>query len=78
VLKNFQAVEEAYCQGFNHNHIGEMAEHMQQMAATGNDADQRVAETSGTAICNRAEGQSSDESNASQGAMRTAVLRKEA
>jgi len=40
-----------------------------------NDADQRVAETSGTAICNRAEGQSSDESNVSQGAVRTAVLR---
>ena len=83
MLKDFQAVEEACCQGFNHNHLGEMAEHMQrQMVATdyrpSNDADQRVAETSGTAICNRVEGQSSDESNASQGAVRTAVLRKEA
>jgi len=76
-------VEKAYCQGFNHNRIGEIAEHMQQMAIgpyaidykPSNDADQRVAETSGTAICNRAEGQSSDESNVSQGAVRTAVLR---
>jgi len=31
-----------------------------------NDADQRVAETSGTAICNHAEHQSSDESNTSR------------
>jgi len=49
VLKDFQAVEETYCQGFNHNHIGEMADHIQQMATTdyrpSNDADQRVAET---------------------------------
>jgi len=52
VLKNF-LVEEAYCQGCNHYHIGEIAEHMQQMAigpyATdyrpSNDADKRAAET---------------------------------
>jgi len=39
-----------------------------------NDADQRAAEINGTAICNHARGQS----NASQGAVRTAVLREEA
>ena len=82
VLIDFLAVEEAYCQVFNYNHIGEMAEHMQQMAATdytpSNDADQRVAEISGTAICNRVEGQGSHESNTSQVAVRTTVPRKEA
>jgi len=74
-----QMVEEAYCQGFNHYHIGEIAELMQQIAlgpyATdcrpSSDVDQRAAETNGTAICNHAEGQSSNESNASQGAVRT-------
>jgi len=66
-------VEEAYYQGFNHYHIGKISEHMQQMAIgtnatdyrSSNDADKRAAETNGTAICNRAEGQSSNESNAS-------------
>ena len=43
-----------------------------------NDVDQRVAETSGIAICNRAVGRSYDESNASQSAVHTAVLRKKA
>ena len=43
-----------------------------------NDVDQRVAETSGIAICNRAVGQSYDKSNASQSAVHTAVLRKKA
>ena len=86
MLTDFQAVKEAYCQGFNHNHIGEIADHKQQMAigpyATdyrpSNNADQKVAETSGTAICNQAVGQSYDESTVSQGAVHTAMLSKEA
>jgi len=69
---------ESYLQGFNHYHrdIGEIVEHMEQMgigldaidSRPSDDEDQRAwaIRSNNTAVCNRAEGQSSDESNASQ------------
>jgi len=67
-------VGEAYCQGCIHYHVGEIAEHMEQMAIApeasdygpSDDDNQRAVGSNGTAMCNRAEGQSSDENNASQ------------
>ena len=32
VMADFEMEAEAYCQGFNRYHIGEIAEHMEQMA----------------------------------------------
>jgi len=74
VIANFEMVGEAYCQGCIHYHVGEIAEHMEQMAIApeasdygpSDDDNQRAVGSSGTAMCNRAEGQSSDENNASQ------------
>jgi len=66
---------EAYRQDFIHYHVGEIAEHMEQMAigpeareyGHSDDGIQRSDRSNGTAaMCNRAEGQSSDENNASQ------------
>jgi len=73
-MTNFEMVAEAYHQGFNHYHIGQIAEHMEQMAIgpdaidyrPSDDENQRAIRSSSTAVCNRAEGQSSEESNASQ------------
>jgi len=64
----------AYSQGFIHYEVGETAEHMEQMAigpdaseyGPSDDENQRAVGSNGTAVCNRAEGQSSDENNASQ------------
>jgi len=67
VINDFKMVKEAYRQGFNHYHIGEIAEHMEQIAI-GPDARYYGPSddgNQGTALCNRAEGRSSDESNVS-------------
>jgi len=67
VINDFKMVKEVYRQGFNHYHIGEIAEHMEQIAI-GPDARYYGPSddgNQGTALCNRAEGRSSDESNAS-------------
>jgi len=63
-----------YRQGFIHHHVGEIAEHMEQMAigpdasdyGPSDDENQKSVRSNGTAMCNRAEGQSSDENYASK------------
>jgi len=63
-----------YRQGFIHHHVGEIAEHMEQMAigpdasdyGPSDDENQKSVRSNGKAICNRAEGQSSDENCASK------------
>jgi len=65
---------EAYRQDIIHYHVGEIAEHMEQMAigpeasdyGPSDDENQRSDRSNGAAMCNRTEGQSSDENNASQ------------
>jgi len=74
VIADFEMAGQAYRQGFIYHHVGEIAEHMEHMAI-GLDAsdyrprnaeNQRAIGSNGTAVCNRAEGQSSDKNNASQ------------
>jgi len=65
---------EAYRKDFIHYHVGEIAEHMEQMAigpeasdyGPSDDENQRSDRSNSPAMCNRAEGQSSNENNASQ------------
>jgi len=65
---------EAYRQDFIHYHVGEIAEHMEQMAigpeasdyGPSDDENRRSDRSNGVTMCNRAEGQSSDENNASE------------
>jgi hypothetical protein len=74
VMADFEMVGEAYRQGFIHYHAGEIAKHIEQMAigpgasdyGPSDDENQRAVGSNGTAVCNRAEGQSSDENDASQ------------
>ena len=65
---------EVYRQGFIHYHVGEIAQHMEQMAigpdasdyGPSDDGNQKSVRSNGKAMCNRAEGQSSDENYASK------------
>jgi len=65
---------EAYHQKFIHYYVGGIAEHMEQMAigpeasdyGPNDDENQRSDRSNSEAMCNRTEGQSSDENNASQ------------
>jgi len=65
---------EAYGQDFIHYDIGQIVGHMERMAigpkasdyGPSDDEDQQSVRSNGTAMCNRAEGQSSNENNTSQ------------
>jgi len=61
-------VEKAYCQDFNHYHIGEITGHMEEMAIGPDKCDYGPSkdDNQGTAWSNCVEGQRSDKSDASQ------------
>mmetsp|Transcript_85092 Transcript_85092/g.124482 ORF Transcript_85092/g.124482 Transcript_85092/m.124482 type:complete len:149 (+) Transcript_85092:22-468(+) len=63
-----------YHQGFIHYHVGEIAQHMEKMTigpdasdyVPSDDGNQKSVRSNGKAMCNRAEGQNSDENYASK------------
>ena len=65
---------EVYCQDFIHYHVREIARHIEQMAIVSDasdygpsdDENQEPVRSNGKAMCNRAEGQNSDENYASK------------